>query len=269
MKPSRLTNAASKKINERSRVLIVLPTLGDRLDLLSQTLQSIRSQKPESPDIFLVCPNKKELHELAKEYKAKLVQDPAKGLSAALNAGFERAESWHEYGSWLGDDDLLRPGSIAVTTKILDEHADAVATYGYCDYIDSHGKVIFTNRASNLAPWIMRWGPNLVPLIGILYRLPIASGLGGYDTTLKYAMDLDMWLRLRKKGKFINSRVTLGAFRWHTTSTTVANRDASLLEAQLVKRRYLSSRLRPIAPMWELPVKVMTKIAAQFVNQRS
>jgi GT2 family glycosyltransferase len=259
-----------KRTTKKSRVLYVLPTLGDRLDLLEQTLDSVYTQKPEAPDIYLVCPaGNLEIRKLAKKYNARILNDPAEGLSAALNIGFAQAKPWHQYASWLGDDDLLRPGSLAATTAAFDKNPNAVVAYGYCDYIDSHGKIIFTNKPNDLAPWIMKWGPNLVPLIGVLYRLSAANESGGYDTTLKYAMDLDMWLRLIKKGDFINTKATLGAFRWHKTSTTVANRQASLHEAQTVKRRYLARGVKPLAPLWESPVKVVTKMAARRVNRLS
>lgn len=251
---------------KHSRVLIVIPTIGQRLDLLRQTLQSLVNQKPEKPDIVVVCPKKKiEIRKLAREFGAMLADDPG-SLSSALNAGFALAKPWHEYGSWMGDDDLLRPGSLAITTSALDSNLQAVAAFGYCDYIDDKGKTLFTSRAGRHAPWLMRWGPNLVPLPGILYRLSAARKAGSYDNSLKYAMDLDMWLRLRKEGEFLNTRKTLGAFRWHPSSTTVANRRASLQEAEMIKRRYMPKYIRAVAPIWEGPVRFATHLAVRRVN---
>jgi hypothetical protein len=107
----------------------------------------------------------------------------------------------------------------------------------------------------------------MLPLMGLFYRLDKARDVGEYDTSLKYSMDLDMWLRLRTKGNFINTGKVLGAFRWHQTSTTVANRSASLKEAEMVKRRNLAVPLRIIAPVWEGPVRLATKLAVRRVNR--
>jgi GT2 family glycosyltransferase len=252
-----------------SSVLMVVPTLGDRIDLLKETLGSIRSQKPVSPDLIVVCPARNtEAREVAAEFGAEWADDP-RGLSAAVNVGFALAKPHHQYLTWMGDDDLLRPGSSATSAAALNANPKAVLAYGYCDYVDDNGAVIFTSRAGRLAPWIMTWGPNLVPLPGMMFRRSALEQVGGFDESLKYAMDLDVLLKLRKLGPFVNTQQTLAAFRWHPASTTVANRNASLDEAEAIKRRHLPRALRPIAPIWEFPVRLATKQAVKRVNARA
>ncbi len=255
------------KQETRARALMVIPTLGKRLDLLRQSLQSVSKQKPYKYDIYVVCPSRSPARKVAREFGATVIDDPGKGISAALNAGFAATQDWHEFGSWMGDDDLLRPGSLATTLKALDKNPKAVLAFGHCDYIDDNGRVIFTSRAGLFAPWIIKWGPNLIPLMGILYRLEPAKNEGGYDESLKYSMDLDMWLKLSRRGKLVNTGKTLGAFRWHPLSTTVANRSASFNEAEMVRRRYLSPSLKPLAPLWSLPIHFATSFAHNRVNK--
>lgn len=254
------------------RVLMIIPTLGQRLDLFEETLMSLADQNSRTNkvlDIVVVCPKKsKEARELATKFGAIIADDPSnpRGISAAVNAGIALAKPWHEYAAWMGDDDLLRPDSILSTLTVLDADKEAVVAFGHCDYIDDKGQHLFTSRAGRLAPWIMTWGPDLVPLPGALFRLSAVNEVGLFDTTLRYAMDLDMFLRLRKKGRFINVNKTVGAFRWHPTSTTVADRTSSLNEAEQVKRRYLSKTMRVMAPLWEKPVRLATRLAAYRVN---
>lgn len=255
----------TKSSMQHPRVLFVIPTLGERLDLLRQTLQSLAIQGSKIVDVVVVCPPKSPARKLATQFGATCTDDPG-GLSAALNVGFALAKPWHDYASWMGDDDLLRPASLATTIAVLDANPKAVVAYGRCDYIDDKGRTIFTSKAGRLAPWIMTWGPNLLPLIGILYRLHDSKGVGGYDPSLKYSMDLDMWLRLKKRGDFIDTHKTLGAFRWHSTSTTVANRNISLTETEMVKRRYMPKPIQQIAFLWELPVRLATRFAAHRVT---
>jgi hypothetical protein len=253
----------------QSKVLMVIPTLGDRIELLRETLHSIRDQQPTAPDLVVVCPAKNTAaRALAAEFGAAWADDP-RGLSAAVNVGFGLAQPQHRYLTWMGDDDLLRPGSLAASTAALEADAGAVLAYGYCDYIDDQGRTIFTSRAGRLAPWIMTWGPNLVPLPGMLFRRTALEAVGGFDEQLKYAMDLDVLLKLRKKGSFANTRATLAAFRWHSSSTTVANRTVSLNEAQAVKRRHLPPLVRPLAPLWEYPVRLATYAAAKRVSAKA
>ncbi|MFA5004398.1 MAG: glycosyltransferase [Candidatus Saccharimonadales bacterium] len=260
-----------KKNNQEpyARVLVVIATLGKRNDLLRLTLESIVKQKPIKYDIVMIFPlDNKETMALAKRFKADVVEDPG-GMSAAVNAGIATAKAHHEYITWIGDDDMLTPGSLEASTKALDANPQAVVAFGYCDYIDHVGRVIFTSHAGRLAPWLMTWGPDLVPLPGSLFRCSTLQQIGGFDTNNKWSMDLDVFLRLRKRGKFVNTKKTLACFRWHTGSQTVSNRPMVLKEAEMVKRKYLPRPLRLIAPFWERPVRIATTLAVRRVNNLS
>ncbi len=246
---------------------MVVPTLGERPEYLRQTLNSIKAQDVLL-DIVMIFPlDNAETMSLAKEYGALTVEDPG-GLSKAVNAGIAQAKPHHEFIGWIGDDDLLTPHSLQTAISLLDENPEMVLAYGYCDYIDDKNNNLFTSRAGKLAPWLMTWGPNLVPCPGAVFRKSVLHQVGIFDEDNKYCMDLDMLLRLRKVGPFLNTKTTLAAFRWHSTSTTVSNRDLVLNETQEVKRKYLSKPLRIFAPLWEPPVRVATKIAAKQVDKK-
>lgn len=252
----------------KPRILVLMPTLGTRNELLRQTLASIAAQKPVLFDIAMVFPLKnKATKALAKEFAAIMVEDPGAGLSSAVNAAIAAAKPWHEYLTWLGDDDLLTPGSLATSVKALDQDKTAVVAFGYCDYINLAGKHLFTSRAGRFAPWIMTWGPDLVPMPGLLMRRRALEKVGDFDVNNKWSMDLDMLLRLRKVGKFINTRTSLACFRWHETSQTVSNRPKVLEETEMVKRKYLPKSLRVAAPLWERPVRIATNLAVRRVNR--
>ena len=249
------------------RVLIVIPTLGRRPELFSLTLASVLNQGSEPADVVVVLPRQATVvRELASAAGAQLVDDPG-SMSAAINAGFALAEPHHVYANWIGDDDLLAPGALALAASALDADARAVVAFGYCDYIDGDGRRLFTSRAGRLAPWLMTWGPDLVPQPGALFRLSAVREVGLIDPTLSYAMDLDLLLRLRRTGRFVNTRTVLSSFRWHALSTTVANRNPSLNEAEMVKRRYLSPLQVRVAPVWERPVRLATRLAARRVGR--
>lgn len=255
------------KENKHARILMVLPTLGQRTDLLRQTLESIKSQSPLLYDIVMIFPLKNvETAKLAEEFGAIAIEDPG-SISSALNAGIAQAQSHHEFIGWIGDDDLITQDSLKTAIDALDASPDAVVAYGYCDYINDTGKKIFTSQAGKLAPWLMSWGPNLIPCPGAVFRLSALHQAGEFDVTNKYSMDLDMFLRLRRLGKFVNTRRIQAAFRWHPTSTTVANRKKVLRETEQVKRKYLPTPLRRIAPIWEIPVRLATTLAAKRVNK--
>lgn len=255
-----------KKASQSPRVLVVIATLGQRANYLEETLKSVRTQSYLNIDIVLVYPSKSsETKKLAKKYKAYSIEDPG-SMSGAVNLGIQSADPKHSYVTWIGDDDLLEPDMVKTSVKALEAKPESPASFGFCHYINENGKHIFTSRAGNLAPWIMTWGPNLVPLPGSMYRLSSLRKLDYmFDTSLKYAMDLDLFLRLRKLGPLLNVGIPVASFRWHSSSTTVAYKAASLREAEMIKRRYLPSFLRPVSHVWDIPVRIASHIAAKRV----
>src|SRR5690606_3217284 len=70
-------------------ILVVLPTLGDRLETLEQTLRSVDEQR-QDVDLTLVViapPGATEGRALAARHGAVVVDDLKQGISAAINRG--------------------------------------------------------------------------------------------------------------------------------------------------------------------------------------
>ena len=108
------------------RVLIVVATLGQRPEYLSQTLDSIRSQAVPS-DVLMVAPlDSRTVQEAAQKYAVAVLPDPG-SLPGAINLGAQQLKSHHEYFNWLNDDDLLEPGSLAATVAAKPEGAVNIA----------------------------------------------------------------------------------------------------------------------------------------------
>jgi glycosyltransferase involved in cell wall biosynthesis len=251
-------------------VLVVLPTLGDRLTTLRETLESIDAQRSDvALRLVVVLPERAtEARDLAQEFGATVVVDPGTGISNAINAGVESAEG-ETYYAWMGDDDLFRPGGLRKLVALIQSAPGVVVAYGGCDYIDPAGRVIGTSRAGRAAQWFLPWGPDLIPHPGSMIRIDAMRASGLFDPSLKYAMDLDMFLRLRSHGRYVSTRESVSAFRWHPDSLTVSNRRASSAESQAVKRSHLPRAVRPFAPLWEAPVRWAAARAAVAVSTRA
>lgn len=251
-------------------VLVVLPTLGDRIDTLRLTLDSVAAQRADIPlTLVVIAPAAAaEARELARGYDAVLVDDPKTGISAAINLGLAVRTVETMY-AWVGDDDLFRPGGLKTLNDLLTASPDAVLAFGGCDYVDPEGRTITVSSAGGLAPFLLPWGPDLIPHPGTMVRLDALEAIGGFDPDLKYAMDLDAFLSLRSHGRFVWTRRSVSAFRWHPDSLTVANRAASSAEAERVKRRHLPRALRPVSPLWHAPIRWAAGVAAGRINARA
>jgi len=254
----------------RGKVLVVLPTLGDRVDSLEETLETVGRQRAEVDlTLVVVIPDGADAaRDLATRCGAVVVHDPGRGISEAINVGV-RAAVDEEYYAWIGDDDLFRDGGLRTLRDLLDADPAAVVAYGGCDYVDAEGRTIGTSRAGRAAQWLLPWGPDLIPHPGSMIRLTALRAIGLFDPALKYAMDLDAFLSLRRHGRFLCTRASVSAFRWHPDSLTVANREGSSREARQVKARHLPRWLRPVSPVWSLPVAWAAGVAAGAVSRRA
>jgi hypothetical protein len=252
-----------------AEILVVLPTLGDRLETLQETLTAVEAQRSDvSLTLVLVAPSGAQAaRAMGVAYGAIIVDDPKEGISAAINCGLG-ARTTESFYAWIGDDDLFRPGGLLKLKSILDRSDDAVLAYGGCEYIDPSGRVLAVSNAGQFARFLLPWGPDLIPHPGTMIRLDALEAIGGFDVTLKYAMDLDAFLKLRSFGSFASTRSVVSAFRWHPDSLTVANRLHSSRESEAVKTRHLPTWLRPLSPAWNHPIRWASSLAAMGVSAR-
>jgi glycosyltransferase involved in cell wall biosynthesis len=253
-----------------AEILVILPTLGDRLESLEETLASIDNQRSTvSLRLVVIVPVVAvAARELAKNHGATIVDDPGTGISEAINVGIAVRDG-EDFYAWIGDDDLFRQGGLHLLKSLLDNEPRAVLAYGGCDYIDVRGNILGRSRAGKLAQIILAWGPDLIPHPGSMIRLDDLEAVDCFDATLKYAMDLDLFLRLRPRGRFVCTKTAVSAFRWHPDSLTVAGREKSSAESEAVKARYLPLWLRPFSGFWVVPVRWASSLAARSVSTRA
>lgn len=251
-----------------SEILIVIPTLGDRVEFLEQTLRSIRDQSTPVDIVIVAPPAINSLQGLAARFNCELLPDPGSQTSA-INLGVSAAQPHHRFVNWIGDDDTLTPRSLTLTYEALNSNPDVVLAYGACEYIDAEGNQLWVSRAGKWAQRILSWGPDLIPQPGMLIRLSAWQAVGGVDESLRFAFDLDLLLKLRTQGSFIDVGAVVSQFRWHPESLTVSDRTSSLNESEKVKRRYLSPGARQVAWLWEKPVRGATRLAARNVTKRA
>jgi GT2 family glycosyltransferase len=197
------------------------------------------------------------------------LEDPGTGLAGAINAGFRAMPESIDLINWLGDDDLLYPGSLTQAAKALNNHPEALMVFGSCDYIDPRGNIVWTNRSGQWAVPLLRFGPDLIPQPGALFRRQAFKAVGELSEKYSWAFDFDLFIKLSKLGKIMFIGSTLSAFRWHPKSLSVGFRSNSVLEASRVRVSHLPKLFRPLAQLWEFPVRQATLIAGSRVSAKT
>jgi hypothetical protein len=249
------------------RTTVVVPTLGQRAEFLEQALRSIRAAG--DAHVLMVAPASFDAAALiADGLLDEKVDETGRSLAAAINQGFASVPEGTEFLAWLGDDDLLRPGSLAITSGYLATHPKSSAVYGGCDYIDENGTQVWQNNSGPWAAPLLRIGPDLVPQPGSLFRRSSVQQVGELRTDLGWAFDFDFFIRLSKVGKLSYLKQTLADFRWHSDSLSVGQRADSVREASVVRRSHLPAWLRPVSVLWEGPVRWATFRASALVKEK-
>jgi GT2 family glycosyltransferase len=244
---------------------VIVPTLGTRSAFLAECVTSIRAAGPCR--IVLVRPRECSIDPAIVALTDVQVDDPGMGLAAAINAGIAALPPGVRRATWLGDDDRLLPGSLSIATEVMDRESAALV-YGGCRYIDANGQQLWVNGSGRWAVPLMRFGPQLVPQPGSLFDRRVFDSIGGLDETLKWAFDLDLFLRLVERGRACFVAATLAEFRWHDGSLSVGGRQGSVAEASAVRRRFLPRALRPLSIVWEPLLRRVILLAGERINRR-
>lgn len=253
-------------IEENPQVGIVIPTLGTRPEFIQSCVDSV--QGAGSTVIAISCPDTARENLADQGIEPDIwISDTGGGAAAAINAAVSSFDSNVRFVGWIGDDDLLMPGSIDRAVGAF--NPSTVVVYGGCKYINDSNDQLFVNRSGRFAHWLMRVGPNLLPQPGSLIRRSTWDEIGGLDEALKWTFDLDFFLKARRKGKLVFIPEVLAAFRWHEDSLTAGSRDGSVNEASKVRLRNMSPVARSFARGWEPAMRFLILRAGHRVSTKS
>ncbi len=247
---------------------VVVPTIGERPQYLDITLKSIR----EAGDSYIVLVGRKGFDSTSYQKPGLVdlyIDELETSVPKKINQGFRALPENIEYITWIGDDDLLSPGSLSVAVGALTKPEKPVLVFGHCQYIDSEGNDVLVKRSGGWAVPLLRFGPQLIPQPSAVFRRDAFERVGGLSDKFEFAFDFDLFLKLSKLGKTIFVDKILSSHRWHATSLTYSRRWDSVKEASLVRVLNLPSAAKLISPIWEIPIIMVTFLAGYFLSRGS
>lgn len=224
------------------RFTIVSPVLNG-MPWLPEAVTSVARQREAGVDLEHIVldggstDGSREWLEAHSELGCQLVFEKDDGQTAALRSGFEKATG--ELFGWLNSDDALEPGALAAVHEIFAANPDAVMVSGACLFVDAGGKV-FGAMATPPRPMyedLVRTRLN-PPQPSTFFRASAYRQVGGLDTSLNLAMDVDLWLKLARVGRYITlPDSVLARYRVHDRSKSERLAVASAREDLKVRRR--------------------------------
>jgi Glycosyl transferase family 2 len=191
-------------INSQPKVSVLMPVYNGEL-YIREAIDSILNQTFSDFELIIIddCSTDGSVA-VVKTYmdsRIRLIANPInQGLSFILNQGNKLARA--EYIARIDCDDISLPKRLEKQVEYLDRHPDIAVLGAQSIDIDTEGKVT-KNQSMYLypvEPSSLRWTASYLcpfrhPLV--MYRRQILwEKLGGYDETISFAEDYEIWQRL-------------------------------------------------------------------------
>jgi len=220
-------------------VSVVIPTY-NRAEMLAQALRSVRAQTFTDYEIVIVddgsTDGTAEVVGSFTDERIKYLRQENRGSSAARNAGIDWAEG--KYVAFLDSDDAWLPEKLEVQVAAFERHPtvglvscrsltidpsnecvlplELLRPPGDEIVADFHREIIVSNRFMTPA---------------LVVKREIIERVGGFDESLRYAQDWDLWIRIARECECCLLGRYLAAVRVHPESATSSL--AGTLEADL------------------------------------
>jgi hypothetical protein len=172
---------------------------------------------------------------------------PDRGQSDAINRGFARVPDATIYG-WLNSDDVLLPGALAAVGEFF-------ASNPSCEWLSGDGIFVYepdlrTHYEKKSAPYttreLLQYGRGMyLPQPSVFFAQKLYRRVGGIDCSLRYSMDLDLWLRLSRHAPLHHLPRFLSMLRQHPAAKTNQDNGAAMSEIEAVVRRHARGLLGP------------------------
>ena len=206
---------------------------------IEETIQSVlRQGRNDIEHLIFDGGSTDETLDILRKYNDTLaywVSEPDEGQAAVWNAGVQRARG--EVIGILNSDDLYLPGGLDRIAELADRSPDAEWLIGGTSYFGAGGGD-FPGQQQRRASDVMYF-VSYAPQPGQFFRRTVFDRVGRFDESLRYAFDLDFWVRCALAG--VRSDATpdlVSAFRLHDASKTVSEASRMRMETENVEERY-------------------------------
>jgi glycosyltransferase involved in cell wall biosynthesis len=168
--------------------------------------------------------------------------EPDGGQADAINKGVRLTGG--EVLGWLNADDTYLPGAVSLAVGELVAHPQAALVYGRGEFMDREGRVI--EPCLHVEPFDLRrlihHNDIILQPAAFFRRAPLVA-VGGLDTSLHYALDYDLWIKLALRYPVRYLPALLARARVYPETKTISGGMERLAEIERVVGRYGRRRL--------------------------
>jgi glycosyltransferase involved in cell wall biosynthesis len=249
------------------RISIVTPVYNGKR-YLEETIRSILDQGYPNLEYIIVNDGSTDgtvdIITKYEQYLACWVNQPNKGLYAALNAGFARSSG--EIMGWINANDKLHTSGLFVVGEVFNKFPEVEWITGRPTVFNEQG---LTVKIQDLPHWSRRRflaGANRhIQQESTYWRRSLWEKAGGYlDTKYRAEGDFELWIRFFRQAQLYSVDALIGGWRFHADSLSHGKLDKynetcdQIVQAEL--RRAGRSKLAAFAALLERMDGVIRRI---------
>jgi hypothetical protein len=233
----------------------VLMSVYNGARFLNESVESIRNQTFDDFEFLIIDDGSNDesaeilAAHAAADRRIRILKQENRGLTAALNRGFEEATS--EYVARMDADDVARPDRLQVQVSFLNSNPDITVVGSAIEVIDGEGRATNTIRLPEEPDRICRHMRQLGCALAhptVVMRRAAVIEAGGLRRAYLHAEDYDLWLRMIERHRFANVAEVLLSYRRHEASVSSQYLQQQILSAmcaRTVAKRRLEGKSDP------------------------
>lgn len=209
----------------RPKVTVIVPVFNEPKEILTESLRSLQAQTETNFECLIIddSTNPETIAACQKisqeDARFKYIHPEKKlGLASSLNLGIQKSVS--SLIARFDADDLCVSHRLEDQLRFMDQNPDVGVLGGWLEIINSSGETVFFREYPETHGEIVKklQYTNSLAHPAVMFRRDLIEEHGGYESDLRYAEDLDLWLKLANKNViFANLPKVLVKYRQDTT----------------------------------------------------
>lgn len=214
---------------------------------IAQTIESVLSQNYDDLEYILVdgCSTDRTV-DIIRSYqddpRVRWVSEPDAGIADAMNKGCALATG-EIFAHLNADDYYVHPQVVPHVVACFNRKPETLWLTGGFDFVNTEGEFLRSVRVRRYSFSRLVRG-NIILHPSTFIRKRAFEEVGGFDPSLRYCMDYDLFLRLGQKAPPFLLDEQLSCFRSHVGSRTITESEYSYAEEFKVRMRYLNNQGR-------------------------
>lgn len=203
-------------------VSVIIPVY-NRLTHLHAAIESVLAQTHRPIEIIVVDDGSTEdVRKHLEPYADRIIylEKEHGGVASTRNAGVGRATG--EFIAFLDDDDVFLPEKLEKQVAVLRDHPEIALVYSDEYLLDEAGRMTETSQQKDRIPplpsgFIARdfFMDSFIALMTVTVRRSVFDEVGGFDESMLYNEDDDLWFRIMLQHPARCSGYVSGARRLH------------------------------------------------------